>query len=139
MVTESGAQVLFHSFVTGVEMKDDRNIDVVLVANKSGLTAYRAKVFIDCTGDADLYAWAGKEFMKGDEKGRLQPTTMCFVLTQINEEEFLKREDPDKPLKHKYHTLIHKAQAAGYAMPDDHFVTKRSGQCTGCRPLGMLR
>ena len=53
-VTQSGADVLFHSFVTAVEMKDDRNIDVILVANKAGLTAYRAKVFIDCTGDADI-------------------------------------------------------------------------------------
>lgn len=125
MVTESGSDVLLHSFVTGVEMKDDRNIDVVLVANKSGLTAYRAKVFIDCTGDADLYAWAGKEFMKGDEKSRLQPTTMCFVLSHMDEEEYRRKPNPDMKLQEKYHDLIHKAQAAGYQLPDDHFVPQK--------------
>ena len=64
-------RVLFQSTVCGVEMKDDRNIDVILVANKAGLTAYRAKVFIDCTGDGDLYAWAGKEYHMGDENGNV--------------------------------------------------------------------
>ncbi len=125
MVTESGADVLLHSFVTGVEMKDDRNIDVVLVANKSGLTAYRAKVFIDCTGDADLYAWAGKEFMKGDEQGRLQPTTMCFVLTHMNEDQYLYNPNPDQKLRTKYHNMIHEAQKNGYELPDDHFVPQK--------------
>ena len=73
MVVESGADLLFQSRVAAVEMKNDRNIDVVIVCNKAGLTAYRAKVFIDCTGDADLYAWAGKEFEKGSEFGELMP------------------------------------------------------------------
>ena len=130
MVTESGAKVLFHSFVTGVEMKDDRNIDVVLVANKAGLTAYRAKVFIDCTGDADLYAWAGKEFMKGDEKGRLQPTTMCFVLTHMDEEQYKFNPNPDQKLKQKYWDIIHEAQRNGYELPDDHFVPQKLGEGT---------
>ena len=122
MVIESGADVLLHSFVTGVEMKDDRNIDVVLVANKAGLTAYRAKVFIDCTGDADLYAWAGKEFMKGDEKGRLQPTTMCFVLSHMNEAGYRHNPNPERKLREKYWDIIHDAQKNGYELPDDHFV-----------------
>jgi len=34
MVTEAGAQVLFHSQVCGVEMKDDRNIDTIKEALK---------------------------------------------------------------------------------------------------------
>ena len=126
MVTESGAKVLFHSFVADVEMRDDRNIDVILVANKAGITAYRAKVFIDCTGDADLYAWAGKEFLKGDKKGRLQPTTMCFVLSHMNDEEYNRNPNPDQKLRVKYENILHQAKLAGYDLPDDnHFVPRK--------------
>ena len=130
MVTESGAQVLFHSHVCGVEMADDRNIDVVLVANKAGLTAYRAKVFIDCTGDADLYAWAGKEYLKGDHLGRLQPGTMCFAVSGIDPEGFRTMNDPYyKGVGTKRSALLQKIIADGkYNIPDDHFVYQRMGQ-----------
>ena len=126
-VTESGATVLFHSFVTGVQMKDDRNIDVILVANKAGLTAYRAKVFIDCTGDADLYAWAGKEYAKGDEEGNLQPVTMCFMVSGIDEEKFKVMDDPYYDgTGYKKHALLHKIMAEGkYDIPDDHIVYRQ--------------
>ena len=126
-VTESGATVLFHSFVTGVQMKDDRNIDVILVANKAGLTAYRAKVFIDCTGDADLYAWAGKEYAKGDEEGNLQPVTMCFMVSGIDEEKFKIMDDPYYDgTGLKKHALLHKIMAEGkYDIPDDHIVYRQ--------------
>ena len=127
MVTESGATVLFHSFVTGVQMKDDRNIDLILVANKAGLIAYRAKVFIDCTGDGDLYAWAGKEYLKGDENGSLQPVTMCFMVSGIDEEKFAVMDDPYYDgVGLKKHALLHKIMAEGkYDIPDDHIVYRR--------------
>ena len=127
MVTEAGVQVLFHSSVCAVEMKDARNIDVVLVANKAGLTAYRAKVFIDCTGDADLYAWAGKEFRKGDEKGKMQPGTMCFAVSGVDLEGYRTMNDPYyNGQGEKRHALIHKMMADGkYDIPDDHLVIKR--------------
>lgn len=39
-----------------------------------------------CTGDADLAAWAGAEFLKGDEEdGALQPATLCFVMGNVDE------------------------------------------------------
>lgn len=127
MVTEAGVQVLFHSHVCGVEMKDDRNIDVVLVANKAGLTAYRAKVFIDCTGDADLYAWAGKEYLKGDEQGRMQPTTMCFTVSGVDLESYKTMNDPYYTGQgNKQYALLRKVIADGkYEIPDDdHLVIK---------------
>ncbi len=132
LVTESGAEVLFHSSVCGVEMKDDRNIDVILVANKAGLTAYRAKVFIDCTGDADLYAWAGKEYLKGDELGRMQPGTMCFVVSGIDEEGFKTMNDPYYTGEGlRKHALLHKMMAEGkYYIPDDHYVPKKLAKNT---------
>jgi FAD dependent oxidoreductase len=85
LVTSAGATVLFHTHLSAVARKDDQ-IDTIVVTNKSGLTAYRAKVFVDCTGDADLCAWAGVEFHKGNEKGeKLMPATHCFVLGNVDE------------------------------------------------------
>lgn len=85
-VSESGADILFHSMLCGVEMLDERNVDKVIIANKSGLCAYKAKVYIDCTGDADLYAFAGGEYHFGDdETHEVQPATLCFVIANVDE------------------------------------------------------
>ena len=85
LVTESGAVPLFNSVLAGVERDEEGGVDVVMVVNKAGVTAYRAKVFIDCTGDADLATWAGAEVEKGDpEDGALQPATHCFVISNVD-------------------------------------------------------
>jgi hypothetical protein len=85
LVTEAGAAVRFHTQLSAVQREGDR-VDTIVVTNKSGLTAYRAKVFIDCTGDADLSAWAGAPFQKGNEKGeKLMPATHCFALANVDE------------------------------------------------------
>jgi len=83
LVTEAGAEVLFHSQLCGVERTDDGEIDALLVRNKAGLSAYRARVYVDSTGDGDLAARAGATFEKGDADGQLQPTTHCFILTNV--------------------------------------------------------
>lgn len=83
----SGASVLFHTSLASVEKQGDR-VDAVLVANKSGLTALRAKVYVDCTGDADICGWGGAEFHKGDASGDMMPATHCFVLTNVDEYAF---------------------------------------------------
>ena len=86
MVTEAGADVLFNTTLSAVEMDSKDTVSVVILSNKSGLEAYKAKVFIDCTGDADLAAWAGAEFQKGDDKdGDMQPATHCFVFSNVDE------------------------------------------------------
>jgi len=90
MVSESGVTILFNTFLCAVETDGRGSVEVILAANKAGLSAYRAKVYIDCTGDADLCAWAGAEFQKGDEEtGELQPATLCFTLTNVDMDGFL--------------------------------------------------
>jgi len=128
MVTEAGAQVLFHSQVCGVEMKDDRNIDVVLVANKAGLTAYRAKVFVDCTGDADLYAWTGKEYHKGSETGGLQATSLCFTVSGIDDAAFRVMNEPYfNGVDYKHRALINHIIAEGkYDIRNNHWVPQNT-------------
>jgi len=85
LVTEHGATVLFNSFLAAVESEDSGSVDALIVLNKAGLTAYRARIYVDCTGDADVAAWAGAEFQKGSESGELQAATHCFLLTNVNE------------------------------------------------------
>lgn len=85
LVTDAGADVLFNSSVCAAEAENG-TVDAIIVANKSGLTAYRAQIFIDASGDADIAAWAGADFQKGDEtSGELMPATHCFSLTNVDE------------------------------------------------------
>ncbi len=85
LVLEHGAEVLFHSFVCGVEKKSDREIDALIVGNKRGMTAYRAKVYVDATGDGDIAAWAGADFQLGDPgTGKIQLSTLCFQLDNVD-------------------------------------------------------
>lgn len=86
MVTEAGASVLFNTVLSSVEMENESQVSAIVVTNKAGLSAYKAKVYIDCSGDADLAAWAGAEFQKGENgTGDMQPATHCFVLGNVDD------------------------------------------------------
>ena len=43
----------------------------------------RAKVFIDCSGDGDLAAWAGAPFELGDDDGQLLYPTLMFRVNGV--------------------------------------------------------
>ncbi len=86
LVLGHGAKILFHTTLAAVETGPDGEIDSLIVVNKAGLSALRGKVYIDCTGDADLCHMAGAETIKGDGAGgSLMPGTHCFVLTNVDE------------------------------------------------------
>ncbi|MEZ3160365.1 FAD-dependent oxidoreductase [Microbacterium sp. BWT-B31] len=54
-----GVEILFHSSAAAVAMDGEDRIGAVIVESKSGRQAYRAQIFIDGSGDADIAAWAG--------------------------------------------------------------------------------
>ena len=86
LVTGHGADVLFQTMLSSVERDESGRVTAILVTNKRGLTAYRAAVYIDCTGDADLAVWAGAEYAKGDDvTGEMQAATLCFLMTNVDE------------------------------------------------------
>ena len=90
LVLEAGVTVLFHTLLGSVETDDDGNVIALITASKSGLQALQAKVYIDCTGDADVAAWAGAEYLKGDtDTGHLMPATHCFTLGNVDEYAYL--------------------------------------------------
>jgi len=84
-VLGSGAKVLFNTMLCGVDKTDENTVDTIIVSNKAGLSAYRAKIFIDCTGDGDLAVWAGAKFETGDETGDVQPSSHCFIISNVDE------------------------------------------------------
>lgn len=61
MVQEAKVQMLYHCWAAGVVAKDGV-IQAVLLESKSGRVAVTGKVFVDCTGDGDVFAWAGEAF-----------------------------------------------------------------------------
>jgi hypothetical protein len=86
LVTDAGASVLFGTQLVSVETGLPGAVAAVILANKHGLAAYRARVYVDCTGDADLAAWAGAECEKGDASGKMQPVTHCCIISNVDTE-----------------------------------------------------
>lgn len=84
VIGSGGAKVLFFSRLAKVEMKSDDTIDAIIVANKAGLTAFKAKVFVDCTGDGDLAVWAGAGYLMGNGDGKVQKSTLCFSVANAD-------------------------------------------------------
>ncbi|TMH71578.1 MAG: FAD-dependent oxidoreductase, partial [Betaproteobacteria bacterium] len=65
---------LFHALAVG--FRDGH----LLVETKSVRRAIRGRIFIDCSGDGDLAAWAGAPYEVGDGKGNmLYPSTMYRI------------------------------------------------------------
>jgi hypothetical protein len=76
----NNVEVLFHALAVGAHMRDAKQIDALLIETKSGRRAVRANIFIDCSGDGDLAAWAGADVALGDGNGAmLYPTAMFRV------------------------------------------------------------
>lgn len=95
VMARHGVDLLLHSFVNEVEAEAGvvRSIRVI---NKSGVTEIRARIFLDCSGDGDLAALAGAEFLKGSEKGEFQPISLMFRLSGVETDRLLEfvRDNP---------------------------------------------
>lgn len=82
MVLEAGVDMFMHSYLSGCIM-DGNRIAYAVVENKNGSEALRAKVFVDCTGDADLAAMAGVPMLENEGKP-LQPLSSYFILGGVD-------------------------------------------------------
>lgn len=84
---EAGIQTQYFTQLIGAEMRG-RNIHHITTQSKSGLQCWKAKRFIDCTGDGDLGAFAKCEYTIGHpETGKCQPMSMCALVTGIRKQE----------------------------------------------------
>ncbi len=84
MLVESGCDILYHTLVSGSNL-DNNRIKSVRVSNKGGIYDISAKVFIDATGDGDLFFYSGVPFFKGrEEDGLCQPMTMNLKIRGVD-------------------------------------------------------
>src|SRR6185295_5105794 len=98
--------ILFHALGAGVVMQDERRVDALMVETRAGRQAVRANIYIDCSGDGDLAAWAGAPFEVGDNAGSMLYPSMMFRLNGI---------DPDRAgdAWRTIPALMQEAEAAG--------------------------
>ena len=84
MILESGTELLLHTqFIDA--LTEGGRITGVVIANKDGLSAVRAKIVIDCTGDADVAARAGVWYELGNVlDGNIQPATLFFRVYNVD-------------------------------------------------------
>jgi hypothetical protein len=79
-----GAKILFHALAAGVLMASEDTISALLVETKSGRGAVLGRIFIDCSGDGDLAAWAGAPFEVGDGNGNMLYPTLMFRVNGVD-------------------------------------------------------
>ncbi|MCZ7527645.1 MAG: FAD-dependent oxidoreductase [Acidimicrobiia bacterium] len=75
-------ELLLHAPVADAIVRDGR-IEALVVATKRGLRAVTGKVFVDCTGDADLAFFAGAPTEVGPP-GERQHASMQFLMEQVD-------------------------------------------------------
>lgn len=85
LLAQAGVQIFYHAFVVGVAMEGAR-IRAVIVESKAGRCAIGGDVFVDASGDADVAAFAGAPYEKGDAHGFLQYPTTIFRLGGVDDE-----------------------------------------------------
>lgn len=118
MVSASGAKIQFFSRLAAVEMASNDTIDAIIVANKKGLSAFKAKVFIDCTGDGDLAVWAGANYFMGNADDKVQKSTLCFSVANVDSYGY--NTSPNLYWENK-NSPIHDALKSGkYPLIDQH-------------------
>ena len=84
MFTEAGVKVLYHTNFVAPLMSDNR-ITGMIISSKAGLQAVEAKVFVDCTGDADVAFRSGVPCDKGNtELGITQPASTFFRIGNVD-------------------------------------------------------
>lgn len=64
---ESGARILFHTFVSDVISAENGAIEAVVISTKDGLKRVTGKIFIDTTGDGDIMGKSAATTIIGSE------------------------------------------------------------------------
>ncbi len=78
MLKEAGVDILLHTYVAGNIMEGDAVAGIVM-ENKAGRQAVKAKIVVDATGDADIAVFAGAPF-----KLVKKPMTLMFNMVGVD-------------------------------------------------------
>ncbi len=80
MLEEAGVRILLHTVIADV-IKDGGRLEGIIIEGKSGREAILARTVIDSTGDGDVAALAGAEFVK---KHDTTSVGMPFGMTNVD-------------------------------------------------------
>lgn len=84
MLDEVGCKLMLYTFAEDAICDGDKVLGASVI-NKSGKTDIYAKVIVDATGDGDIAARAGAEFILGREKdNKMQPATLMFKVGGVD-------------------------------------------------------
>jgi hypothetical protein len=87
-VTESGADLLLHTWCMGAVV-DDGRVTGIRVLDKQGVGTIAARVTVDASGDGDVAASAGVPFRAGrDGDGLSQPMTIMYEIEGMDDDAF---------------------------------------------------
>lgn len=129
MLVEAHVDLRLYTFVSG-PILEGRRVRGIVTESKNGRQAWRAKAVIDATGDGDVAAKAGAEFVLGrpDDHG-MQPATVMFKVAGVDSEKavypgsfetnFEVPEGPIQDLGRKYlklptgHVLLYRSTLPG--------------------------
>lgn len=92
MTVEAGVRIAFHALAVDVIAKDG-HVDALVIQDKSGRWAARAKCFVDASGDADLIALATGEFEFDIDSIQLPTTTFRMACVDDAVARAVTRED----------------------------------------------
>lgn len=120
MALEAGVKLLYNTQVADCILENN-TIQRVILCKKEGLSAARASLYIDCTGDADLAYFAGVPTVTGDaETGIMQPCTLFFEVGNIDRDAFVGELERRKaagelgiPAKSCWHWSIEEGRRTG--------------------------
>ncbi|RKN83455.1 FAD-dependent oxidoreductase [Ulvibacterium marinum] len=88
MCLDAGVEVRLHTKVTAAYKNAKNSLEYITTESFSGREAWKAKVFIDTTGNGELAAQAGCYFDIGHpESGKTQPMSLMALLTGVKEDE----------------------------------------------------
>src|SRR5262245_49714516 len=146
LLDEAGVQLLFHAFASGII--GENKVEGVVFETKSGPLAIKARLTVDCTGDADVAVQAGTATEVGRADGLVQPMTLMFRMAEFHRaafEAYVKENPNEWRGVHGLWDLVRKATAAGelklpredilfFATPHDGEVSINSTRVT--RVLG---
>ncbi len=84
MLSEVGCTVMLYTFAEDALCDGDKVLGATVI-NKSGKTDIYAKITIDATGDGDIAARSGAEFILGRESdNKMQPVTLMFKVGGVD-------------------------------------------------------
>lgn len=125
MLCEVGVKILLYTFSFDAICDGDKVLGASVV-NKSGMTDIYAKITIDATGDGDIAAKSGAEFILGRvSDNKMQPATLMFKVGGVDDQRAVSLQS----FESKYQTEKGELQALAkqyIPYPAGHILTYKS-------------